>query len=137
MDVSQLLLTGSLSGLISVLAHSVIGSAVEVLRGPLPAAPGATLRISEALLHMLSGAGLALLFWLSWGMAAVVDVPWWLRGGWFGGLCWLALALPGTLNLAMSRMVTVGVAAALALRWGTTCLITGLACAWSWRNGAM
>lgn len=137
MNLSQLLLTGSLSGLISVLSYSVICSAIEALRGPLPAAVGASLRISDALLHMVSGVGLALLFWLSWGLAAVVDVPWWMRGGSFAGLCWFALALPGTINLATTRIVTAGVAAALALRWGATCLIAGLACAWNWQTGGM
>jgi hypothetical protein len=129
MDLTYLMLTGSLSGLVSVLLHSVLSSARTAVR------PGATvppLQVSDALLHMLYGCGFALLFWLSWGLAAVVDVPWWVRGLVFGCLCWLSFAVPSLVGLAMSRGLAVPAIAALASRWATTSVIAGLACAWSW-----
>jgi len=135
-ELSYLMLTGSLSGLVSVLGHAVVGSAMDLLRergghGALSGAP--PVLFSDALLHMLCGTGLGLLFWLSWGLAAVVDVPWWVRGLSFGSLCWLALALPSALSVALARDLTLKAAAVIASRWASTCLIAGLACAWSWR----
>lgn len=133
MELSYLLLTGSLSGLLSVLTQAVLWSIFQTFRVPPPgAAAGAPLQVSDALLHMLAGTGSALLFWLSWGLAAVVDVPWWLRGLSFAGLCWIAFVLPSIAAVAIARAIPVPIAAALAARWAMTYLIAGLACAWSW-----
>lgn len=133
MELAYLMLTGSLSGLLSVLGHSVVFSAVEALRThDAHAAPTISPSVFEALLHMLSGMGLGLIFWLSWGLPAVVDVPWWVRGISFGSLCWLAFALPGVISAGLERGGSVAVVALLASRWATTCVIAGLACAWSW-----
>ncbi|MGH8178670.1 MAG: hypothetical protein ACREV5_20625 [Steroidobacter sp.] len=136
MDLSYLMLTGSLSGLISLLAHSVVWSGVELIRGPARASALAhsAIAVSEALLHMLCGISLGLLFWLSWGLAAVVDVSWWVRGLSFGSLCWFALTLPTLLDLAFAKRVPSNAAALAASRWATTCLITSLACAWGWER---
>jgi hypothetical protein len=135
MELSYLLLTGSLSGLLSVLMHAVLWSLFATFRVPLPGATaGSPLQVSDALLHMLAGMGAALLFWLSWGLAAVVDVPWWVRGLSFAGLCWLAFALPTVVTVALARAMPVRLAAALASRWAVTYLIAGLACAWSWQQ---
>lgn len=127
------MLTGSLAGLLSVLAHSVIQSAAGLVRGQ-SADTAATVQVSDALLHMLCGIGLGLLFWLSWGLAAVVDVPWWVRGLSFASLCWLALVLPTVISMALMRGISTRMAAVVASRWATTCLAAGLACAWSWER---
>lgn len=139
MELTYLLLTGSLSGLVSTLAHSVAGSAIEFFRPPVSTVDGslATLQISEALLHMLCGIGLGLMFWLSWGLAAIVDVSWWVRGLSFGSLCWLTLALPSVISISLARGIPLNAATVIASRWATTCLIAGLACAWSWESGTM
>jgi hypothetical protein len=131
MDLTYLMLTGSLSGLVSVLMHSVLWSLVETVR---PDAPAAPLQFSEALLHMLFGIGFGLLFWLSWGLAALVDVPWWVRGLSFGGLCWLSFAVPSVIGAALAGAIPRSATAALASRWATTSLLAGLACAWSWEQ---
>ena len=96
MELYYLMLTGSLSGLISILAHSVVGSGLNLVRGSPqdPSGTWSTVAISEALLHMLCGVGLGVLFWLSWGLAAIVDIAWWMRGLVFAGLCWIALIAP-------------------------------------------
>lgn len=130
MDLTYLMMTGGLSGLVSVLLHSIVASAR-------PIQPGATvppLQASDALLHMLYGAGFALLFWLSWGLAAVVDVPWWVRGLSFGSLCWVSFAVPGVAGIALSRGLPKAAIAEAATRWATTSVIAGLACAWSWER---
>jgi hypothetical protein len=133
MDLTYLMLTGSLSGLVSVLLHSVLASARTAVR---PSAVVQPLQISDALLHMLYGSGFALLFWLSWGLAAVVDVPWWVRGLSFGSLCWLSFAVPSVVGVALSRGLPVATIGSLALRWATTSVIAGLTCAWSWERMA-
>ena len=128
------MLTGSLSGLISILAHSVLWSGVEMVRGA-PTDAGASrsaVAVSEALLHMLCGVGLGSLFWLSWGLAAIVDVAWWARGLAFAGLSWIALTAPMLLDLALSRRLSAQAAALVAVRWASTCVIASVACAWSW-----
>jgi hypothetical protein len=135
MELSYLMLTGSLSGLISILAHSIVWSGVELARGATKQAVGlAAVAVSEALLHMLCGIGLGLFFWLSWGLAALVAVPWWVRGLSFAALCWFVLTVPMLLELAFAQRLSPRSAALTASRWATTCIIAGLACAWSWER---
>jgi hypothetical protein len=131
MDLTYLMLTGSLSGLVSVLLHSIFASARTALR---PGAAIPPVQVADALLHMLYGCGFALLFWLSWGLAAVVEVPWWVRGLSFGSLCWLSFAVPSVVGVALSRGLPVATIAGIASRWAITSVIAGLTCAWSWER---
>lgn len=144
MERSYLLLLGALSGLVSVLFHAVLWSLLELVR---PAAGTATINVEtraamakldvpDILLHVLAGVGLGLMFWLSWGLAAVVSVPWWARGLTFGGLAWACIGLPAIVSLARTRSGARGATGVIALQWATTCLIAGLACAWSWERAA-
>lgn len=135
MERSYLLLTGALSGLVSALAHAVIWSLAEAVRPRLAATNAASQQfdVPDMILHMLAGTGLGLLFWLSWGLTAIVDVPWWLRGLTFGSLGWLTLGLPAVISTARAAEIARAGAAAIAARWAMTCVITGLACAWSWQ----
>jgi hypothetical protein len=133
-ELTYLLLMGALSGLVGVLAHSVVYSVFELIRSRGTA--GGTLQLTDALLHLICGAGLGLLFWLSWGLAGLVEVPWWVRGVTFASLCWLPISLPAVLNAWISapRGLSTQAIAAMASRWATTCLIAGLTCAWSWER---
>lgn len=137
MAISYYILTGSLGALISILLHSVVYSGLELLRRPQLDAVLAMLQITvaETLLHMLGGVTMGFLFWLSWGLAAVIGVPWWQRGLGFGVLCGLGVALPSLISLSIAlreaRVLSIGVCA----RWVTTCLIVGLGCAWQWSKG--
>jgi len=131
MELSYLLLMGSLSGLVSILGHSVFWSAAELIRPP-ARETYADLPALEVILHMACGIGLGFMFWLSWGLAAIGDVPWWQRGLSFGGLCIVVLVLPLTISTLSSRSIESGRLSALTARWVTTCLIAGLACAWGW-----
>jgi hypothetical protein len=138
MELSYLLFTGSLSGLVSILGHSVVWSLIEVVRPKRPGVPAGQLfdpqiQISEALLHMLTGIGLGFLFWLSWGLAAIVDVSWWIRGLAFGGLT-AVLILPPLLNMRFARRLDSLLVMLFASRWLTTCIVAGLTCAWSWER---
>lgn len=136
MERSYLLLTGALSGLVSLLAHSVIWSIAETIRPRLRLASASDrqLDVPDVLLHLVAGTGLGLLFWLSWGLTAIVHVPWWWRGACFGAITWLMLATPAVISMARSRQIGLGPATIIATRWATTCFIAGLACAWAWER---
>jgi len=137
MERSYLLLTGALSGLVSLLAHAVIWSLAEMIRPQLRASSVSIrqLDVPDVLLHLIAGTGLGLLFWLSWGLTAVVSVSWWIRGLVFASLTWLALAMPAALSMARARQNTLSSVIVIATRWATTCLIAGLACSWGWERG--
>lgn len=135
-ELSYLLIMGSLSGLVAVLAHSVIYSIYELVRSG--GTQMSAVSFTDAFLHLICGTGLGLLFWLSWGLAAMVDVPWWIRGLSFAMLCWVPVSLPAVLaawiSVAPERGLSTKTMALMASRWATTCLIAGLACAWSWER---
>ena len=134
MELTYLLLMGALSGLVGVLAHSVVYSVFELIRSR--GTVGGTFELSDAFLHLVCGAGLGLLFWLSWGLAGLVEVPWWVRGVTFAALCWLPISLPAILNAWFSaqRALSKKAIVVMASRWATTCLIAGLTCSWSWER---
>src|SRR6185436_9949857 len=132
MELTYLLLMGALSGLVAVLGHSVIYS-IYALIVSRDRAIG-SIEVSDALLHLASGTGLGLLFWLSWGLAALSNVPWWVRGLSFAVICWMPLSLPAVLNAWLERGVSAKAATLMASRWATTCVIAGLTCAWSWHR---
>jgi hypothetical protein len=134
MELTQLLITGSLAGLISLLAHSALWSAIAMFGRSGRSIAHAEPPISEAVLHMIAGIVLAFLFWLSWGLAALTDGRWWVRGVTFGGLCWLALALPTIGSLVVGRAIEARSGMLVASRWATTALGVGLACAWTWHR---
>lgn len=151
MELNYLLVLGSLSGLVAVLAHSVVCSIYALVRwrgaNPSSRHEGSrsmdsvsmdSLSLTDAFLHLICGTGLGLLFWLSWGLAAIVGVPWWQRGLSFAMLCWAAVSLPAIvgawIGAAPERGLSTRTMALMASRWATTCLIAGLACAWSWER---
>ena len=138
MERSYLLLTGSLSGLVSILAQAVLWSLAEAafpgLRAGAGDASSRQLDVPDILVHMAAGVGLGLLFWLSWGLTAIVDVIWWQRGLVFGGLTWAVLIAPSIISIARAMRLAALPATVLAMRWATTCVIAGLACAWSWER---
>jgi hypothetical protein len=137
MERSYLLLTGALSGLVSLLAHSVIWSIAEMLhpRMRIANASSRQLDVPDILLHLFAGVGLGGLFWISWGLAALVDVTWWQRGLIFGGIASVMLATPAIVSAGRAGQMGSGTVLLIASRWLTTCVIAGLACAWSWGRG--
>ena len=136
MELTYLLMMGALSGLVAVLGHSVLYSLYELVQSR--GQSMGSLQLTDAFLHLLCGTGLGLLFWLSWGLAAIVDVPWWVRGLSFAAACWLPLSLTAVMNAWLSaapeRGLSIKAATIMASRWATTCLIAGLTCAWSWQR---
>lgn len=137
MEISYFLFNGSLGALLSILAHSVVYSLLEQLGNQQMRAVAALVQVSvaETLLHMMAGISMGSLYWLSWGLAAVVGVEWWWRGLGFGVVCAMGIVLPALVTLSLTGRQSLLHGIAVSSRWLTTCLLVGLACAWQWHNG--
>ena len=131
-----------------ILFHSTIAGlaagTIALLFAPLFARAGAlppwrarTLWIESTAItvHALAGLALGLLFWLSWGLAAFVGVSWPQRGFCFGIVAWFALCLPVLLLQLLHTQIDRRFFIAHAVDAFVTCLMVGLACAWSWDAG--
>lgn len=90
----------------------------------------------EAALRAAAGAALGFLFWLGWGLIAVVGSPWYATGLLFGVLCWAAIAAPVLATLLLHGRAQARPVAAHALEWLVTCLVVGLLCALAWHRYA-
>lgn len=99
--------------------------------------PESTLRLlAGALLYGLGGGLLGFVFWLSWGLVAVVGRPWPWVGVLFGLLCWAGAAGPVLAALHLRLREPKRVAGVLALEWLVGCLAVGLLCAMAWHRNA-
>lgn len=89
---------------------------------------------TQALLYAAGGAALGFLFWLGWGLIAIVNAPWYVTGLLFGLVSWAASAVPllGAVSLRLKGFAPL--AAIHALEWLATCLAVGLLCALSWHR---
>lgn len=84
--------------------------------------------------HAAIGAGVGLLFWLSWGFTAMSDWSWWQQGLSFGLLNALVfgvlpLLIVGSLLRCASTIYWLLVSEIL-----LTCAAAGLASSWSWQE---
>lgn len=134
LELTYALMVGALSGVVSSLAHICFWSILAHL-SPARTAPWLTAsgqNVVGILLHTAAGLGIGLAFWLSWGYAGLIAVPWWLRGLSFGGLSWVAFSLPVLLSQHAAGEIAWRRLAAIAAQWATTCLLTALTCSWSW-----
>jgi hypothetical protein len=134
MELSYLLYAGSLAGLISILGHAVAMSLLDLVGRGNATIRALQVQVAEAFLHMGYGIVLGFVFWLSWGLTAIVQVDWWVRGMTFGGLATLACA-PVMLNVLLSTRTPTHVLAIIAARWLTSSFAVGLSCAWMWDRG--
>jgi hypothetical protein len=87
-----------------------------------------------ALLYASCGAALGFLFWLGWGLVALVNVHWLAIGLAFGALCWTGGALPALGMLQLRLREPRRVAAVLAVEWLVACLAVGVLCALTWHR---
>lgn len=87
-------------------------------------------------LHAAAGTALGFLFWLGWGLIALVSAPWYATGLLFGLLCWSAGALPALAVLMLRLREFVPVALPHAVEWLVTSLAAGLFCALAWHRYA-
>jgi hypothetical protein len=132
------LFAGASGGLLGVMWHGLVSD--PWLARVLPA--GAGPRQQEPLSQMIAfaaartGAGVVLgaLYWASWGLIAIVSVPWYVAGPAFGLLCWAGAALPALSTLRMTGPVAVNTLRVHAVEWLATCVAVGLACAYAWHR---
>ena len=87
-----------------------------------------------AVLYGLGGAVLGLLFWLSWGLVALVEKPWPYVGTLFGLVCWAGAGVPALAMLHLKLREPRRVALVLALEWLVACLAVGMLCAIAWHR---
>ncbi|HSQ68888.1 MAG TPA: hypothetical protein VLM41_02290 [Steroidobacteraceae bacterium] len=85
-----------------------------------------------ALLRAVSGAALGFLFWLGWGLIAVLRAPWPLVGVLFGLLCWAGAALPALATLGLRVQLPRRSIRVHAIDWLVSCVVVGLLCAYAW-----
>jgi hypothetical protein len=92
--------------------------------------------LAAAVLYGIGGATAGFLFWLGWGLTALVATPWPLVGVLYGVLLWSIAALPvigiGGLRLRQSWTLL----ALLALEYLVATTAVGLLCAYAWQRSA-
>ena len=92
--------------------------------------------LGAATLRAVAGGVLGFLFWLGWGLIALVGQPWYAIGLLYGGLCWSAIAVPVLGTLLLRGHATPPALAANALEWLVSCAAIGLLCALAWHRYA-
>jgi hypothetical protein len=135
--VSSLLLiaSGMAGGLVACLLLRFCWTAVAS-RGlsELWRTPSAMNELLYVVSHAAIGAGVGLLFWLSWGFTALAGLTWWQQGLGFG----LAnAAVFGILPLVIVRSLLRCEAMVYCLLLSEitlTCAIAGLTSSWSWHK---
>jgi len=92
--------------------------------------------LAGAVLYGLCGAAAGFLFWLGWGLVALVSIKWPMVGLLFGALLWVAAAVPA-LSIAWLRLPQVRPALAVQMLEALfTCLSVGLLCAFVWHRAS-
>jgi hypothetical protein len=89
-----------------------------------------------AALRAAAGAALGFLFWLGWGLIAVVGRPWHEIGLFYGALAWAALVMPTLGTFLLHGHGPARPVAAHAVEWLFTCGSIGLLCALAWHRYA-
>jgi len=92
--------------------------------------------LAGAALRAAAGAALGFLFWLGWGLIALVGQPWYAIGALYGGLCWAATAAPVLGTLLLRGRGPAALLVAHATEWLFTCAAIGLLCALAWHRYA-
>lgn len=88
--------------------------------------------VAGTLAYAAAGVALGFLFWLGWGLIALIDVPWYVLGVLFGLLCWAGATLPILIMFWLRLHATPAVIIVYAVEWLAACLAVGLSCARAW-----
>lgn len=135
MELTDLLNAGAIAGLLAGIFNSVLAPVFAPLRRAHPTlwfTPAGQTSLLTLLLYLLVGVGLALLFWLSWGLAALVGVPWWYRGLAFALAIWVGICLPFVSSMLLTQRWHWSAALVILIEWLNLLVAVGLACAWRW-----
>jgi hypothetical protein len=92
--------------------------------------------LAGAAVRAVAGAALGFLFWLGWGLIALVGTPWHVVGLLYGALAWLGVAAPALVTLRLNGHGPARPLVAYAVEWLFTCLAVGLLCALAWHRYA-
>jgi len=92
--------------------------------------------LAGAALRAAAGAALGFLFWLGWGLIALVDTPWYRVGLLYGARAWAALVAPALGTLVLRGHGPARPLVAHAVEWLLTSLTIGLLCALAWHRYA-
>lgn len=96
------------------------------------ALPSALMEALYVISHAAFGLGIGVLFWLSWGLPALVQINWWQRGLLFGLLNTLIFgALPVLMVRAVLKPLTAWVRIYL-IELSCTSITASLAASWAW-----
>jgi len=104
--------------------------------GGLSRAETAARIFAGAALRAAAGAALGFLFWLGWGLIAIVGYPWYAVGLIYGALAWVAIAAPALGTLLLRGPGPARPVVLHAVEWLFTCTAIGLLCALSWHRYA-
>ena len=139
-ELYMTLLAGFAGGLFGTLWGGLVSTPVLArwpkLR-PEPWQPETAARLlAGAALYGACGAVAGLLFWLGWGLVAVVSTPWHVVGAIYGGLLWAAGAVPALGSLALRDRRSRGALGLAALGVLVASLAVGLLCAYVWHRSS-
>lgn len=96
----------------------------------------ATRLLVGAALYGLCGAASGVLFWLGWGLVAMVSTSWPVVGAVYGALVWTAGGLPALGTLALKGRRGGGAVAVVALEALVAALAAGVLCAYVWHRAS-
>ena len=82
--------------------------------------------------HAIAGASQGMLFWLSWGLAALSATSWWTHGIIVGLAYSLLLALPMLAIFSSVLRISPRAWWIFLSEAMFTCIATGMACSWNW-----
>lgn len=139
-ELYMTLLAGFAGGLVGTLWSGLVtGPALAFaprLRPPGWTPESARQLLAGALVYGLGGAVAGFLFWLGWGLTALVAASWPEVGLLYGVLLWASAALPVLGILGVRLRQPVGLLGLLALEVLVATLAVGLFCAYAWQRSA-
>ncbi len=94
--------------------------------------PSAANELLYVTAHAALGAGIGLLFWLSWGFTALVEISWWQRGLVFGLMNAVIFSVLPLLIVRSLLRTTPPFFQLLVVETCCTCVAASLACSWAW-----
>lgn len=137
-ELTMTVLAGFAGGLVGTLWSGLVTGPVLALVPRLrPAhwAPETTPRLlAGAVLYGAGGAAAGFLFWLGWGLTALVATPWVWVGLLYGALLWAFAVVPAIGIGGLRYRQPAALVALLALEYLVTATAVGLFCAYAWHR---
>jgi hypothetical protein len=137
-ELTMTVLAGFAGGLVGTLWSGLVTGPVLALVPRLRPAgwsPETAPRLlAGAVLYGLGGAAAGFLFWLGWGLTALVATPWELVGLLYGALLWSFAVLPAVGIGGLRMRQPAALIALLAAEYLAAALAVGLFCAYAWHR---